>query len=543
MSAVRGSQDEFTRLIERAIGFNPDSESHRKFLADAVQWVGEGGSIDRLFPILDEWQQAAGTASGQYFLQDLQVAQWVFAANPERHVDIGSRIDGFVAHVASFREIEVLDIRPLAHAVPNIRFVQSDLMSPGPRFGEYADSVSCLHALEHFGLGRYGDPIDPEGHLKGFASLVRMVKPGGTLYLSVPIGKRRIEFNAHRIFGPDDVLTWPESTQLELAQFCYVGDDELLHEDATPAALAGGTLANGLGIYVFRKRADAPRSDTGIRNRRPALRKAAAGRAVVTYPALGSNGRLGNQLFQIAATIGIARRNDCDALFPPWSYAAVFAGPVPQWTAAAPTAGSYREQAFSYRDVHVTESTELRGYFQSEKYFAHCAEEIRRILAPSAAVAQIVNGYWTPFAGRPTVSVHVRRTDYLGLDVLANLASTGYYERAIGMCHPDTVFLVFSDDIPWCQEHFRDSRFVFIQGFGEVIDLFLMSRCKGHIIANSSFSWWGAWLDGRTDKQVIAPARWFAGPVADASLPFRPGPPHAGYHDPSDLIPAGWTSI
>jgi SAM-dependent methyltransferase len=543
MSAVRGPKDEFTRLIERAIGFNPDSDSHRKFLADAVQWVGDGGSVDRLFPILDEWKEAAGTASGQYFLQDLQVAQWVFAANPERHVDIGSRVDGFVAHVASFRAIEVLDIRPLTHSVTNIRFVQSDFMNPGPQFSEYADSVSCLHALEHFGLGRYGDPIDPAGHLKGFASLVRMVKPGGTLYLSVPIGRRRIEFNAHRIFGPEDVLAWPDAAQLELTRFCYVGDDERLHEDATPSALAKGTLSSGLGIYVFRKRVAPHRSDPVIRNRRPALRKAHAARAVVTYPALGSNGRLGNQLFQIAATIGIARRNACDALFPPWSYAPVFAGPVPQWASAAPTAGSYREPAFSYRDVEVKQPTELIGYFQSEKYFAHCEQEIRHILAPGAGVAASVTRLFTPFADRRTVSVHVRRTDYLGLDVLANLGSTDYYRRAIGMCHPDTVFLFFSDDIPWCQENFSDPRFVFIQGFGEVIDLFLMSRCNAHIIANSSFSWWGAWLDARPDKQVIAPARWFAGSVADASLPFRSGPPHSGFHDASDLIPGGWTKI
>src|SRR5439155_9836158 len=94
-----------------------------------------------------------------------------------------------VAHVATFREIDVLDIRTVHDSIPNMRFLRADLMATLPaELVGCADSASCLHALEHFGLGRYGDPIDYQGHIKGLLNLHRMLEPGGRLYLSVPIG-------------------------------------------------------------------------------------------------------------------------------------------------------------------------------------------------------------------------------------------------------------------------------------------------------------------------------------------------------------------
>jgi hypothetical protein len=150
--------------------------------------IGEGGS-----------QRAQ---LGHYFWQDLLVAQKIIAANPARHVDVGSRLDGFVAHLAATRNVDVFDIRPAEIAIPNVTFTACDMMNPLPAaLCSCTDSLSCLHALEHFGLGRYGDPIDPNGHLKGLKNLAAMLKKNGTLYLSVPLGKPGIEFNAHRIFS------------------------------------------------------------------------------------------------------------------------------------------------------------------------------------------------------------------------------------------------------------------------------------------------------------------------------------------------------
>ena len=208
-----------------------------------------------LHPCLDDRRSNAGSAKGHYFHQDLLVARRIFANAPRLHVDVGSRVDGFVAHVAAFREIEVFDVRPLAATIPNVRFRQADLTAPfDPTLGGYCDSLSCLHALEHFGLGRYGDPVDFEGHLKGLANMKRVVAVGGKLYLSVPIGPQRIEFNAHRVFAVATLLDLVSDFQVDA--FSYVDDKGDLHENVP---LAADPVANsfacryGCGILELTK--------------------------------------------------------------------------------------------------------------------------------------------------------------------------------------------------------------------------------------------------------------------------------------------------
>ena len=152
--------------------------------------------------VLGEGSEQAGQASGHYFHQDLLVAREIHRRNPRRHVDVGSSVYGFVSHVASFRAIEVLDIRRQDSTVDGITFHQQDLLDLDPAFRRCADSVSCLHALEHVGLGRYGDRVDSHGWRAALAALAGMVIPGGTLYVGVPTGRiPRVEFNAHRVFS------------------------------------------------------------------------------------------------------------------------------------------------------------------------------------------------------------------------------------------------------------------------------------------------------------------------------------------------------
>jgi SAM-dependent methyltransferase len=201
--------------------------------------------ITRINPYPHEKKQQSGTAKGHYFHQDLLVAQRIFESAPEKHVDVGSRVDGFVAHVAAFRPIEVLDIRPMDSKVRNIHFKQADLMSPPSAMAGYCDSLSCLHAIEHFGLGRYGDPIDFEGHIKGLNSLHTLLKPGGTLYLSCPIGPQRIEFNAHRVFAVKYLLSLLEG-RFKLRNFSYVDDRGDLHENVN---LMEDLLASDFGCH------------------------------------------------------------------------------------------------------------------------------------------------------------------------------------------------------------------------------------------------------------------------------------------------------
>lgn len=211
----------------------------------------------KLRPMLHDRSAGGGTASGHYFHQDLLVARKLFKASPERHVDVGSRIDGFVAHVASYRTIDVIDVRPLPKHVPNIRFLQQDLMQPLPeRLTACCDSLSCLHALEHFGLGRYGERVDFEGHLIGFGNLAKMLLPGGRLYLSVPIGPQRIEFNAHRVFSLDYLLSLLD-TDFRVESFSYVNDDGDLFEDVQLSSPLVGNNAGcnyGCGIFELVKR-------------------------------------------------------------------------------------------------------------------------------------------------------------------------------------------------------------------------------------------------------------------------------------------------
>lgn len=158
--------------------------------------------VSRLLPCYEDIEDNAGSIPTHYFFQDLYVAQRIFLNKPFRHVDIGSRVDGFVAHIAAFREIEVFDIRPLDIFIPNVKFTQMDIMqSPEESFSDSLDSISCLHALEHFGLGRYGDPICFDGFYAGFINITRLLKRGGTFYFSVPIGSQRIEFHGHRVFS------------------------------------------------------------------------------------------------------------------------------------------------------------------------------------------------------------------------------------------------------------------------------------------------------------------------------------------------------
>ena len=219
-------------------GTHPDALFHLLRTAPTIyreyrkfrQMAGSDVDVKLTHLCVRDRRASAGTVSGHYFHQDLFVARRIYENRPERHVDVGSAIHGFVAHVAVFREIEVFDIRALPDTVQNISFTQMDLQQMRPEYREYCDSLSCLHALEHFGLGRYGDALDLNGHVKGYESLASMIKHGGRLYLSVPIGRERVEFNAHRVFSPATILNLLQR-HFDLAGFAYVNDQGNLIEN------------------------------------------------------------------------------------------------------------------------------------------------------------------------------------------------------------------------------------------------------------------------------------------------------------------------
>jgi SAM-dependent methyltransferase len=210
-----------------------------------------------LRPMLLDYTSQAGTADGHYFFQDLWAAQKVFAARPERHFDIGSRIDGFVAHVLSFMPVIVMDIRPLTSDVPGLTFVQADATNLLGIPDDSVESLSSLHATEHFGLGRYADVIDPEACFKAMAAMQRVLRPGGRLYFSVPVGFERLEFNAQRVFDP---RTIPLAFHgLELVSFAAVDDGGVFHAQADPEDFARSRYA--CGMFEFTKPQGVTRTD------------------------------------------------------------------------------------------------------------------------------------------------------------------------------------------------------------------------------------------------------------------------------------------
>ena len=184
----------------------------------------------------------------------------------------------------------------------------------------------------------------------------------------------------------------------------------------------------------------------------------------------------------------------------------------------------YRETSFEYKELHKVGDIFLFGYFQSEKYFSNHSAEIRELFSPRESDIRYLHDKYGD-VGEYT-SIHIRRGDYLNLQNHHPSCTLKYYSEAISKF--DGKFLVFSDDIEWCKENFKGTDFIFIEGNLDYQDLYLMSICKNNIIANSSFSWWGAWLNTNSTKQVICPKQWF-GPLSK--------------NNTKDLIPTEWETL
>ncbi len=167
----------------------------------------------------------------------------------------------------------------------------------------------------------------------------------------------------------------------------------------------------------------------------------------------------------------------------------------------------------------------LNGYWQSEKYFSRNSDVIRNELLSGRDMSKLSK---TPFIDTNTVSIHIRRTDYTESNGYHPVQSMEYYEKAIAEIGSYDKLFVFSDDINWCKENLKFRDMIFMEGFTDIEDLFIMSMCKNNIIANSSFSWWGAWLNNNPNKKVVAPINWF-GQQANIST--------------ADILPENWIKI
>lgn len=234
-AAIRG----LARFVKDWRTYNALSRPGSPFVVRPSDWM----------PVLMEWEEQAGISDPFYFHQDLWAARLIHRRAPARHVDIGSRIDGFVAHLLTFMPVTIVDIRELRSTVTGLDFMRSDATSLSEFADDSIESLSSLNAVEHFGLGRYGDPVDPQAPFKVMEAFVRVLAPGGSLYFSVPVGRERLVFNAHRIFAPDTIFRALDG--LKLLSFSAVNARGEFLEHCDPRAAS--SFEYGCGLFRFTK--------------------------------------------------------------------------------------------------------------------------------------------------------------------------------------------------------------------------------------------------------------------------------------------------
>lgn len=177
-----------------------------------------------------------------YFYQDIWAFKAIRASSPPRHVDVGSRAI-FVGMLTAITKVTFVDIRPLFANLENLDSQRGSILAL-PFDDNSVFSLSCLHVAEHIGLGRYGDALDPMGTEKATSELARLLAPQGNLYFSIPVGRPRVCFNAHRIHSPQQILNY--FRDLQLLEFSGIDDCGTYREDIDPNELAGSSYACGL---------------------------------------------------------------------------------------------------------------------------------------------------------------------------------------------------------------------------------------------------------------------------------------------------------
>lgn len=252
---------------------------------------------------------------------------------------------------------------------------------------------------------------------------------------------------------------------------------------------------------------------------------------MISFNRLGNQGRLSNQMFQYAALKGIARNRGFNFCLPPKSHFGTIDQNVKNSDVNLYTVFDIesknnigitrnkvrQESGFHFDDVlfnSCPDNVDLFGYYQSEKYFSHIEDEIRRDFKFSDSLMnQCVDFYNSNFVDTKVISLHVRRTDYV-FNPNHPVSSNDYYLNALSHFDENIPVIVFSDDFNWCKnaEMFSSGRFYISENNSTDFDLCLMSLCNYHIIANSSFSWWGSYL--AKSEKTIAPKLWFGGECA-----------------------------
>lgn len=257
-------------------------------------------------------------------------------------------------------------------------------------------------------------------------------------------------------------------------------------------------------------------------------------------------GGIANVMFQLAAMTSLAKDNNTEACFPGFSrqldlinadnfhnpglkhayeYATMFKNLNLNQSSIVPN--NSISVPFGYSELQFVDGAEYTGFFQCERYFLHNRDLILDMFEPSDIINEYISNKYSELLMGETCGIHVRRGDYLKLQHVHAVQNIDYFNLGMAAIGKVDRYLVFSDDIQWCKDNFKGKEFVFIEGEKDYIDLFLLSKCTHQITSNSSFSWWGAWLNKSMDKKVVGPLRWFNEPSIDSK----------------DILPESWTHI
>jgi hypothetical protein len=239
--------------------------------------------------------------------------------------------------------------------------------------------------------------------------------------------------------------------------------------------------------------------------------------SIVTTKLMGG---IGNYLFQIASSYAYSLKYDkkfiCGTadIQSPHNNHTLYLNNIlrkVEFTNSVPNYIHYVEPNFSYNEIPNFDSDiKLIGYFQSEKYFLEYKKEILEFFEIDPETSEYISEKYSNILNLDNCSLHVRRGDFVNLQNFHALQTIEYYKKSVDIIGEDKFYLIFSDDIDWCRENlsFIKNK-TFITENPDYIDLYIMSLCKNNIIANSTFSWWGAWLNSNPNKKIVIPSKWF----------------------------------
>lgn len=249
-------------------------------------------------------------------------------------------------------------------------------------------------------------------------------------------------------------------------------------------------------------------------------------------------GGLGNMMFQIAALENLSKKSGFETFYynaeehlnrlnkevkhnpslkHSHEYKKIFKNF--QWNSSGKFAKTIKVP-FIFSDIKIEDNICYDGFFQSEKYLDY--KLCKYIFDPNDEIKSKLNNIDIP---SNSCSIHIRRGDYVKLSHIHPTQDMQYYNKAMNIIKAEK-YIIFSDDIEWCKNNFRDDKFIFIEEI-DYIELFLQSKCSHNIISNSSFSWWGAYLNDNPNKKVIAPKKWFGN----------------NKYNPKDIIPVSWVKL